>query len=160
MLEGTFAYILAGASKEVIAQLSLAVLFGGLIGIERTLAHRIAGFRTFAMVSLGACLFTIISNLAMTLYGGSSAFDPSRIVSQIVVGVGFLAGGTIIFTKEHLQGLTTSAGLWVSAGIGVAVGMGLYAIAGFVTLLTILIFGLFWQIEQRLVKKPHDHSHF
>lgn len=158
MLEGAFPHFISGFEKEIFTQLTIAVLLGGLIGIERTLAHRLAGFRTFAMVSLGACVFTIISNLSLTLYGDASAFDPSRIVSQIVVGVGFLAGGTIIFTKEHLQGLTTSAGLWVSAGIGVAVGMGFYAIAGFVTILTILIFGLFWQIERRLVKKTHEHS--
>jgi putative Mg2+ transporter-C (MgtC) family protein len=85
------------------------------------------------------------------MFGAGSSFDPSRIASQIIVGVGFLAGGLIIFHKDHLQGLTTSAGLWVAAGIGMAVGFKLYAIAIFVTVLTLLIFGLFWQIEQKIV---------
>lgn len=142
---------------DVFLQLIIAVILGGLIGIERTLAHRIAGFRTFAMVSLGACLFTAISNLALAGFSASGAVDPSRIISQVVVGIGFLAGGSIIFTKEHLQGLTTSAGLWVAAAIGVAVGMKFYAIAALVTFLTIIIFGLFWRVEQRIVKR-HTHD--
>ena len=142
---------------QIFGQLALSVLLGSFIGIERTLAHRIAGFRTFAMVSLGACLFVVISDIAYAMFSTSTAFDPSRIASQVVVGIGFLAGGSIIFNKEHLQGLTTSAGLWVAAGIGMAVGFQLYAIAIFVTILTLLIFGLFWQFERRLlILREHE----
>ncbi len=148
--------IIIGNHLEIFGQLALAVLLGSLLGIERTLAHRLAGFRTFAMVALGSCLFVVISDIAFTMFGSSGGFDPSRIASQVVVGIGFLAGGSIIFNKEHLQGLTTSAGLWVAAGIGMAVGFKLYAIAAFVTILTLIIFGVFWRIERRFLGKPQE----
>jgi putative Mg2+ transporter-C (MgtC) family protein len=148
--------ILPPEQLQLLGQLTLAVFLGSLIGIERTLAHRLAGFRTFALVSLGACVFTVVSDIAFTNFGMNSAFDPSRIASQIVVGVGFLAGGLIVLNKDQVHGLTTSAGLWVAAGIGMAVGFKLYMIALFVTVLTILIFGLFWQIEQKIVARRHD----
>ena len=143
-------------------QLLLAVILGGLVGVERSLVHKTAGLRTFALVSLGSAAFAIISQ---TAFGGGefAAFDPSRVASQIVVGIGFLAGGVIIFSNNHLQGLTTSAGIWVSAAIGLAVGVKLYTLAVFIAVLTLLVFGIFQAIEQRLVdrigkKVPHDPS--
>jgi len=150
------------AQFEIFIQLFLAVVLGGLVGIERSLVHKTAGLRTFALVSLGSAAFTIVSQLAFA-NGQYVGFDPSRIASQIVVGIGFLAGGVIIFSNNRLQGLTTSAGIWVSAAIGLAVGVKLYALAAFVTILTLCIFGLFYAIEQRLVERmskkvPHDPS--
>ncbi len=102
---------------------------------------------------MGACLFTIVGELAATIGGGIS--DPTHIAGQIITGIGFLAGGAIIFNKDQLHGLTTSAGLWVAAAIGVAVGFKFYAIAIFVTVLTVLIFGLFWRFEKKLVQHEH-----
>ena len=136
---------------QVFTQLFVAVVLGSVIGIERTLAHRLAGFRTFAMVSLGACAFTIIGDMAVGALGSISSVDPLRVASQIVVGVGFLAGGLIVFNKDQVHGLTTSAGLWVAAAVGMAVGFHLYALATMTALLTVLIFGLFWQIEKKIV---------
>lgn len=147
---------LTGQQVEILGQLVLAVALGSVIGIERTLAHRLAGFRTFALVSLGACVFTVISNVAFAMFGEHTAFDPSRIASQIVVGIGFLAGGLIVLNKDQVHGLTTSAGLWVAAGIGMAVGFKLYLMAVCVTLLTLLIFGIFWQLEQKIVTRERD----
>ncbi len=144
---------LTSEQLQIFGQLALAVILGSVIGIERTLAHRLAGFRTFALVSLGACVFTLISDVAFQMFGAGTAFDPSRIASQIVVGVGFLAGGLIVFSKDQVHGLTTGAGLWVSAAIGMAVGFKLFAIAMFVTVLTVLIFGLFWQLEKKIVNE-------
>ncbi len=145
---------------EVFGQLVLAVVLGAIIGLERRLAHKSAGMRTFAMVSLGSALFIIISNLALAQYGASSAFDPGRIASQIVVGIGFLAGGMIIVQNKQLEGLTTSAGLWVAGGIGMAVGFRLYGIAIFTAILILIIFEFFNAMEFRLVDKiSHRHDH-
>lgn len=138
---------------EVIWQLILAAFLGGLIGLERFLAHKVAGMRTYALVSLGAALFSIISKTAFREFWGVPSFDPSRIASQIVVGIGFLGAGIIIFHKSKLQGLTTAAGLWVAAGIGMSVGYKLYGIAIFTTLLVILILTAFWHLEKKLGKK-------
>lgn len=145
-------------------QLALAMFLGMLIGLERTLAGKAAGLRTFALVSLGACLFTIISRIAPDFFD-RAGFDPSRIASQIVVGIGFLGAGLIIHTESKSKGLTTAAGLWVTAAIGMAVGYALYAIALASTALTLCIFLVLWIVEHRFVKEAkhlypiaHEHS--
>lgn len=144
---------------ELFGQLVLAVFLGALIGLERRLAHKSAGMRTFAMVSLGAALFTVISNLMYVQFGPDSSFDPGRIASQIVVGIGFLAGGMIIFNNHRVEGLTTSAGLWVAGGIGMAVGLGLYSIAVFTAVLLLVVFEVFNAIEEKLVDTVASHRH-
>ena len=141
-----------GNELEIFGQLALATILGALTGIERELAKKSAGMRTFALVSLGAAFFTIISTLAFEKIPGSN-FDISKIPSQIVVGVGFIGGGLIIFYRSHLRGLTTAAGLWVAAAIGMAVGFKFYLLAIFTTFLTVLVFVLFWVIEEKIVRK-------
>lgn len=137
---------------ELFGQLAFAVFLGMLVGIERTLAGKTAGMRTFALVALGSALFTIISQVAFAEFYGRPGFDPSRIASQIVVGIGFLGAGLIIHNDKKPRGLTTAAGLWVTAAIGMAVGYRLYAIATFAALLTVVIFLFFWVVEHRFLK--------
>lgn len=146
---------LGGENLEIFGQLLLAVLLGSLLGLERQLARKKAGMRTFALVSLGACLFSIISKIAFKEFWGLPGFDPSRIASQVVVGIGFIGAGIIIFQRQHsvVQGLTTAAGLWVAAAIGMAVAYKLYAIAVFTALLTIFVFVLMWLLEFKVIKK-------
>lgn len=134
-------------------QLFLAVVLGGAIGIERELAHKTAGLRTFALVSMGSALFAIISKYAFTEFWGVPGFDPSRIASQVVVGIGFIGAGLIFLKQNQIQGLTTAAGLWVSAAIGLAVGFQLYTIAIFATILTIVILLVLWLVEHRLIER-------
>ncbi len=134
-------------------QIFIAAFLGALIGIERAIAGKTAGLRTFALVSMGSALFIIISKLANESYLGTTVFDPSRVASQIIVGIGFLGAGLIIFKESKVMGLTTAAGLWVSAGIGMAVGFQFYAIAAFVTFLTLFIFTVLWFVEIKLKKE-------
>ncbi|OGY67826.1 MAG: hypothetical protein A3I24_01475 [Candidatus Harrisonbacteria bacterium RIFCSPLOWO2_02_FULL_41_13b] len=144
---------LGGENLEIFGQLALAVLLGSLVGLERELARKKAGMRTFALVALGSCLFSIISKLAFKEFWGVPGFDPSRIASQVVVGIGFIGAGSIIFYQSNVRGLTTAAGLWVSAAIGMAIGFKLYAIGIFAALLTILVLVLLWIFEVKIVKK-------
>ena len=130
--------------------LLIALLLGSLLGFERTLAHKTAGTRTYALVSMGACLFILISRLVIPTIEGL-AFDPLRMAAAVVMGIGFLCGGVIVFKDSTLQGLTTAAGLWVAAGIGLAVGYGLNELALAATLATLIVFTVFWFIEHRLV---------
>lgn len=139
-------------------RLLLAAVLGAVIGIERHVAGKTAGVRTYALVALGSCLFSYISKYGFDEFVGLSAFDPSRIASQIVVGVGFIGAGMIFLHGNKLRGLTTAAGLWVSAAIGMAVGLGLYGVAIFVTVLTIIIFALLWGFEGQLAE-TNDHAH-
>lgn len=144
--------LLSPENLEIFGQLGLATILGALIGIERELARKTAGMRTFALVALGACLFTILSQAHLGAFDKTS-YDPSRIASQIVVGIGFIGGGAIIFTKSQVKGLTTAAGLWVSAAIGMTVGYHFYSMAIFSTLVTIFILVFLWFIENHIIKR-------
>ena len=137
---------------EFFGQLVLATVLGALVGLERELSKKAAGMRTFALVSLGAAFFTIISILAWEKFPGSN-FILSQIPSNIVVGIGFIGAGLIIFHRSQLRGLTTAAGLWVAAAIGMAVGFKIYLLAISTTFLVVLVFVVFWFVENQLVKK-------
>ncbi|GAB6981717.1 MgtC/SapB family protein [Prevotella dentasini] len=114
-------------------RLVVALLLGGIIGLEREFRAKDAGFRTHFLVALGAALFTIISQ-----YGfGDGVKDTSRVAAQVVSGIGFLGAGLIVFQKNVVRGLTTAAGLWVTAAVGMACGVGMYWTACLVTALVL-----------------------
>ena len=106
----------------VALRMFLAVICGGIIGIERTMSRHTAGFRTHILVCLGASLTTLTSQY-LFLYMGYFT-DISRLGAQVIAGIGFLGAGTIITSKQRVRGLTTAAGLWTSAIIGLANGAG------------------------------------
>lgn len=119
---------------ELTVRLSLALILGGAIGIEREYRAKEAGFRTHFLVALGSALFCVVSQ-----YGfGIDLKDSSRVAAQVVSGIGFLGAGTIIFQKNMVRGLTTAAGLWVTAAIGLACGTGMYVAATIATAMVLL----------------------
>lgn len=136
-------------NSGIILKLIIAVLLGLVIGAERLLVKEAAGMKTHALVSLGATIFVIISEMIAVKYGNITNFDPTRIASQVIVGIGFLGAGSIILQGSRLIGLTTAGGLWVTAGIGMAVGFGFYSLA---TITTILV--LFILIVVNMFEKP------
>lgn len=119
---------------ELTLRLSVALLLGGLIGIEREYRSKDAGFRTHFLVSMGSALFCIVSQFGF----GIDLKDSSRVAAQVVSGIGFLGAGTIIFQKNMVRGLTTAAGLWVTAAIGLACGTGMYLAAAITTGMVLL----------------------
>lgn len=127
-----------------------AVLLGACLGLERNFAGKTAGMRTYSLVSMGSCLFILISRFVIPV-GGNYNFDPMRMAAGIVMGIGFLCGGVIIFKNDQLSGITTAAGLWVAAGIGMAVGYGLTMLAVFATLATLVVLVIFWFIEHMMI---------
>lgn len=132
------------------AKLLLAMILGGVIGTERAvLAKQSAGTRTFGLVSLGACLFIITGSYVDSAYLGVLDFDPMRLAAGIIMGIGFLGGGIIVFRGDAVHGATTAAGLWIAAGVGIAIGFGMYAIAIFATILSLLMFTGMWYLENR-----------
>lgn len=137
---------------DFIIKLSISLLLGMVLGIERAWAHKTAGMRTYALVAIGSALFIIISEEISRRYLGVSSFDPLRIASQIIVGVGFIGTGVIFTKDQELQGLTTATGLWVAAGIGMASGFGLFNLAIFITVLTLFVFVVLWFIENKIRK--------
>jgi len=142
---------------QIFCQLILATLLGGAVGIEREVGRKEAGLRTYSLVSLGAAFFTIIAFGILSKFHGLIGVkaDPLRIIQAIAIGIGFIGAGLIIFRKNHIEGLTTAAGLWVAAAIGVAVGAGYYIAAIFTSLLMIGILAGFRLIEERILRsKP------
>ncbi len=110
---------------SITLRILLALILGGLLGIEREQKHRPAGFRTYIVVCLGATLAGITN---MYMFQTTGTGDPARIPAQVISGIGFLGAGTILVTRSsHIKGLTTAAGLWCSATIGIALGCGFYS---------------------------------
>lgn len=125
---------------SIFLRLTMAVLFGGIIGYGRERERRPAGLRTHILVSIGAALAMITNIYICELYGTSS--DPTRLGAQVISGIGFLGAGTIIVTgKNKVRGLTTAAGLWASACMGLAIGAGFYsgAIIGCIFILAVTV---------------------
>ena len=119
---------------DLTIRLSLALVLGGAIGIEREYRAKEAGFRTHFLVALGSALFCLVSQFGF----GFELKDSSRVAAQVVSGIGFLGAGTIIFQKNMVRGLTTAAGLWVTAAIGLACGTGMYVAAAVTTAMVLL----------------------
>jgi len=135
-------------SFNIFASLVLAVIFGGIVGIEREMSHKPAGLRTHMIVSLGSCLFTIVSL--------DFSVDPARVAAGIVAGIGFIGAGTIWSEKDKVQGITTAASLWATAAIGLATGVGAYLLAALVTLLVFLILIIRRPLRKVGLEKKHS----
>ncbi len=138
---------------EMVLRVLLAVVLGGAIGIEREIDAQPAGFRTHVVLCLGAALFGLISIHAFAPYTASRnstnvQIDPTRVASQVVVGVGFLGGGAILKQGASVRGLTTAASMWVTAAIGLAVGVGYYWGAVAVTVATLVSLVLFRSVRR------------
>jgi putative Mg2+ transporter-C (MgtC) family protein len=120
----------AGEQFEIVLRLALAGLLGGLMGLERELRGYPAGIRTLALVTLGSCLFTDLSQLL----GGDD-----RVAAQIVTGIGFLGAGVIFREGVSVHGITTAATIWAAAAVGMAIGLQLYVVGGLGALIVFLV---------------------
>ena len=134
----------------IIIQLLIAAFLGAIVGLERELAKKEAGIKTCSLVSLGAALFTIIPQIS-SAFLSFSAFDPSRVLSQIIVGVGFIGAGVIMFQKTYISGVTTAASLWVVAGIGAATGFKLYDVAVATTIISLIVLVIIGKAERKFI---------
>lgn len=148
------------AQAEIIGEVALAMLLGGIIGVEREIADKPAGFRTHMLVAGAAALLVALGDALLQRFDihGDDALrsDPIRIVEAIVTGISFLGAGTIFrrsAEKEHVQGLTTAASILLSSAIGISVALRQFIIAVGVTLLALIVLrGLIF--IQRWIDKP------
>jgi putative Mg2+ transporter-C (MgtC) family protein len=140
---------------ELIGRVALAVLLGGLVGYQREARDRPAGLRTHILVTLGSAVIMVLSYYPFL---GKVGADPSRIASQVVVGVGFLGAGTIIRQGNIVIGLTTAASLWAMAAVGLAVGLGLYELAIVATVLVLLVLTAFKYLEFEVRKLAYSFN--
>jgi len=136
----------------IIIKVAVAALLGAVVGFERELARKVAGIRTHALVCLASALFTSISVDAFKEYIGTVGYDPSRIISNIIVGIGFIGAGAILKQGSRVEGTTTAASLWAIAAVGVTVGVGLFREAIVITAFIYAVLYVVWFVEQKMRK--------
>ena len=133
-----------GTDLELLSRVVVAALAGLVIGFEREFRGHAAGLRTMAMVSIGACVFTLVGTVAV--HNG----DPTRIAAQVSSGVGFLGAGAILRQGANIKGLTTAAAVWVTAALGTAAGFGHQVlVAGVLAVVLVVLLGV-QPLERRL----------
>lgn len=113
-----------------------AALLGAIIGLEREIAGKDPSLRTFALISMGSCMFGLLSHQSVA---GVVSGDPSRIAAQVVAGIGFIGAGAIFRSPKGVSGLTTAALMWATSGIGLAVGFDRFDLAFSATIAALLI---------------------
>ena len=135
---------------SILVRVALAMLIGGIIGMERLRKNHPVGSRTYMVVCLAACLVMMTNQYITNMFDTG---DPSRLGAQVISGIGFLGAGTIIVTGNNkIKGLTTAAGLWSAACIGLAIGIGFYEGAIAVGAVLLFIMTVFKDIERKIIK--------
>ena len=142
--------------------LLISLIGGFVIGAERELTNKWAGLRTHILVCLGACVFTLLSLQGFPPHanpvGGASVGDPARIAAQIVTGIGFIGGGTVLRQGLTIQGLTTAATLWICAAIGMAAGCGKFSLSLTTTFISIIALVLIRIVERRFLHNNKNYK--
>ena len=161
-----FDYLRELNAASMFVRLLMAMLFGGLVGLDRQRKHRPAGFRTHMLVCMGAALTMLLSQyeyeMMQTAWAVQTAaiggkLDVARFGAQVINGIGFLGAGTIIVTsRQKVQGLTTAAGLWASACMGLAIGAGFYECVVLVFVIILLVFRTLPFVENMLMEKARN----
>ena len=144
---------------EIVLRMGIAMILGGLIGLERELKDRPAGLRTNMMVSLAAATFTLLSAELISESTEESEIiriDTLRIIEAVIAGVAFLGAGAIIRAGRDVRGLTTGASLWMSGAIGVSSGGGYYVIAVTAAILALFVLYLLSHFERLIPKSKPD----
>jgi putative Mg2+ transporter-C (MgtC) family protein len=136
---------------QVLLRLLLALAIGGVLGAEREIRHKSAGFRTNILIALGSCLFTI---LALSMGSG----DPTRVPGQIVTGIGFLGAGAILHSSERIHGMTTAAMIWVNAALSTAAGAGQTRLAVIGAALTLAVLLILGPLEQGIENRTNQRD--
>jgi putative Mg2+ transporter-C (MgtC) family protein len=140
-------------NQDIIMRLLIALIVGGLTGLERERSHQFAGFRTHILVSVGSCITSITSLSLFFQYNSYSNIDPARLSAQVLSGVGFLGAGAILKTSNGIRGLTTAAGIWATACIGIAVGYRYYILAISAWLFVMITLYILKNIDKMIFKK-------
>ena len=139
---------------SIIIKLALAMICGGILGMERGKKNRPAGFRTYMLVCVGATLVMLTNQYLCEVYGTG---DPARLGAQVISGIGFLGAGTIIVTgRNRVKGLTTAAGLWADACLGLAIGVGFYSAAIIGGIMILLVMSVLHRLDDRLVANARN----
>jgi putative Mg2+ transporter-C (MgtC) family protein len=145
--------------EVAVLRLATALIFGGLIGLEREWRTKPAGLRTHMLISVAACLFVLVSfEIAHLQFGRDSIMrvDPLRLIEAVTAGVAFLAAGAIFTMKGKVQNLTTGASMWLAGAIGLCCGSGRIPLAAIATLFALVILLIVTRFEKTAVTDAPD----
>jgi putative Mg2+ transporter-C (MgtC) family protein len=146
---------------DISIRLVLALVIGGIIGLERSYHGRPAGFRTHALVCVASSLLMLVTAYESLWFSGGKlervVVDPTRMAQGIMTGIGFLGAGVIMKDGLSVRGLTTAASIWITAAIGILTGIGFYFPAVLATVLTLGTLSMFRWIEARMPSQFHAH---
>lgn len=134
-------------------RVAIAAALGALLGIERSIAGKHAGMRTYALVSAGSALFVVVGALASYLFAGFPGSNPLQIASTVIIGIGFIGSGLAYLRGDHPAEITTASGVWMAAGIGMACGFGFFLLGFAATVLAILVFSFLLKLENILRRR-------
>lgn len=129
-------------------RIGLAVIAGIFIGLERELRGKDAGLKTNALVALGSCVFVLIS----LEFRGEDFVDTTRVIGQVVAGIGFIGAGTILRQRGKIEGLTSAATIWCSAAAGCLAAMGMFRELVIISVMVLFINLIFTIIENKLIR--------
>ena len=136
---------------SAVLRIFVAMVVGGLLGLERGMKNRPAGLRTYMLVCIGACVIMLTNQYVFQSFHTG---DPTRLAAQVVSGIGFLGAGTIVVTRRNqIKGLTTAAGLWSSAAVGLSLGIGFYEAALFGGVAIFAVMTLMQKMDNRVHRK-------
>ena len=154
-------------NSEFTIRLFTAIILGFALGLERELTNKYAGLRTHILVTLGACVFTLISIYGFPTFAqgdnvvveqATGVRDTARIAAQIVTGIGFIGAGTVLRNGPMVFGLTTAATLWIAASIGMACGAGMYYVAIISTILSVAVLTLIRIFERQFIPSSNKQA--
>lgn len=145
------------AQLEAVTRVLVAALLGTALGLERSIAGKHAGMRTYALVAAGSALFVVVGTLADDIYRSFPGLNPVAIAASVVLGIGFIGAGLSYVRSDHAE-LTTASGIWLAAGVGMATGFGLYTLSIASTITGLLIFSLLLHVENALRRKYERHN--
>jgi putative Mg2+ transporter-C (MgtC) family protein len=140
---------------KMLPEIGVATVCGALIGLEREIKNKVAGIRTHILICVGVTIFTLVG----ISFGGTA--DPTRVIGQIITGIGFLGGGVIFKEQDKVVGVTSAAFIWFIASIGVLCGMGYLLSAGILTigfLLITILLGRFEPLLEKFSKKRNSNQ--
>ena len=154
-LQNHLQFHLLAHTSNIMFCIVLSLILGFMIGLEREFSNKWAGLRTHILVCVGSCIFTILSiyGFPVLMADHASTRDSARIAAQILTGIGFIGGGTVLRHGSSIYGLTTASTLWAAAAIGMACGCGMYQLAAVTTILCVAILILVRIFEKNFVAK-------
>ncbi len=135
-----------------------AILLSAAIGIEREFRHKDAGLRPHILVGVGSTLIVLTSMYLFDIYKHETSIDPTRLITGIVTGIGFVCAGAIMKAGDNIKGITTASTLWIVSGVGIAVGAGQYHAAILVTIMVLLVLIFVRSIEKIIWEKFGDKT--